>query len=63
MKSADEKLLGCFWVKMCPSGTEWWPGRNATIMGFLARPISLGRTFRDFVQKVGKVKKNPLINI
>ena len=63
MKLADEKLLVCSRVKICPSGTKWWPVRNAAIMGFLARPISLGRTFRDFVQKVGKVKKNPLINI
>ena len=39
-----------FYVRMCPDGENRRLGRNGTIMGFLAGPDPLGRTFSDFVQ-------------
>ena len=50
-------------MKYAQVGAKRRSGRNSTAKGFLAGPNPLGQTFRDFVQKVGKVKKIPLTDI
>ncbi len=50
-------------MKCAQVGAKRRPGRISTAGGFLAGPNPLGQIFRNFVQKIGKVKKIPLTDI
>ena len=49
--------------EICSGGGETALRKEFARGGFLAGPNPLGQIFRDFVQKVGKVKKIPLTDI